>query len=55
MKITQLTDKQKQTIEKELITTIAGKLTLKKVSRKQKAEAVEMFAEVAQPQPISFF
>jgi hypothetical protein len=55
MKIPQLTDKQKQTIEKELITTIAGKLTLKKVSRKQKTEAAEMFAEVAQPQPISFF
>ena len=50
-----LTDRQKQTIECELITTLAGKLTLKKVSKKEQQEAKELFADVVQPQPtISF-
>lgn len=50
-----LTDRQKETIKNELITVMAGKLTLKKVSRKEQIEAKELFAEVVKPQPtISF-
>lgn len=50
-----LTDRQKETIKNELITVMAGKLTLKKVSRKEQQEAKELFAEVVKPQPtISF-
>lgn len=49
-----LTDRQKETIERELITNLAGKLTLKKVSRKEQQEAKDLFADVVKPQTISF-
>lgn len=49
-----LTERQKETIERELITNLAGKLTLKKVSKKEQKEAKELFADVVQPQTISF-
>lgn len=50
-----LTERQKETIERELITNLAGKLTLKKVSKKEQQEAKELFADVVKPQPtISF-
>lgn len=52
-----LTDAQKAKIEEDLVTTMAGKLTLKKVARQEKPAPAEMFADVIEPETptISFF
>ena len=60
MKIDKLTDAQKEKIEKDFVTTKAGKDTLQKVAHteeKSKTEVAElMFADVpAEPTEISFF
>ena len=55
MKLPQLTDRQKETIERDLVTVLAGKLTLKKVSKKEKIDAAELFADVTKPQPVISF
>lgn len=46
MKLSSLSDKQKKKIESELISTVAGKLRLKKVSRTEQIDKVDFFSEV---------
>lgn len=54
-KLTDITDDQKKKLTDELVSTVAGKLTLRKVAHKPKLSADDMFATVATlDQPISF-
>lgn len=48
-----LTDTQKAAIMKEYVTSVEGKMSLKKVARKPKVTADEMFSDVISEQPVA--